>query len=149
MTTLPVHTPIKNPIITNPIKIFPATLPPQYEPIKELGVFDQLPADVQKQLTDMSTKNLTAAVKAKAEKAMADELAKPETQDKLMAEVRALGDSVVKCDEAFERVRVGLGKVDSNNYKDKNGRPIPKFQPRWVGYQKVCSKGRVISSRQS
>ena len=57
---------------------------------------------------------------------------------RVMDEVKALGDNAVKVDEAFERVRVGLGKVDQNDYKDKNGNPVPKFQPTWVGYQKVA-----------
>ncbi|KIJ60872.1 hypothetical protein HYDPIDRAFT_43068 [Hydnomerulius pinastri MD-312] len=93
-------------------------LPPSYDSIKELGVFDQLPVDT------------------KAQVAIANEVSKSDTMDKLMDEVKALGDSVLKVDEAFERVRVNLGTVDKNDYKDKQGNPVPKFQPTWVAYQK-------------
>src|SRR4051812_4886833 len=111
------------------------SLPPAYNSIKELGVYDQLPADVKNQLPNLAA--LPPTAKAKAEEAMAKEVAKPETQKTLMDEVKALGNSAVMVDEAFERVKVGLGKVDSNDYKDKNGKPIAKFQPTWIGYQKV------------
>ncbi|KAF9226019.1 hypothetical protein BS17DRAFT_867367 [Gyrodon lividus] len=109
-------------------------LPPAYDSIKELGVFDQLPADVKNQLNSLPS--IHAQAQAKAQEAITDEVAKSDTTDKLMEEVKALGDSVLKVDEAFERVRVNLGVVDNNDYKDKDGNPIPKFQPTWVDYQK-------------
>jgi len=112
------------------------SLPPAYDTIKELGVYDQLPSDVKSQMVSLAS--LPPSVQKKAQEAMTAEVSKDETTDKLMAEVTALGDSVVKVDEAFERVKIGLGKVDANNYKDKNGKPVAKFQPTWIGFQKVC-----------
>jgi len=109
-------------------------LPPAYDSIKELGVYDQLPVDVKNQLNSLTS--IHPAAQTKAQEAIADEVSKSETTDKLMDEVKALGDSVLKVDEAFERVRINLGTVDSNDYKDSQGNPIPKFQPTWVDYQK-------------
>ena len=116
-------------------------LPPAYDSIKELGVYDTLPSDVKAELPNLV--NLPPSVQEKGLAAMANEAAKPETKVNLMEEVQALADGAVKVDEAFERVRVGLGQVDSNNYKDKQGNPVPKFQPTWVGYQKACRLTRV------
>jgi predicted nuclease with TOPRIM domain len=73
-----------------------------------------------------------------AQEAMEKELAKPETINKLLAEVRALAGGAKKVDDAFERVRVGLAAVDENNYRDRNGE-IRKFQPTWVDFQKVSN----------
>ena len=46
---------------------------------------------------------------------------------------------VVKVDQAFNRVKKGLGEVDAKGYKDKDGNLIPKLKSTWVGYQKVSS----------
>ncbi|PPR02764.1 hypothetical protein CVT24_002252 [Panaeolus cyanescens] len=110
------------------------SLPPAYDSIKELGVYDTLPSDIKSSLPNLV--NLPKSVQEKAQAAMADEVTKPSTQQSLMDEVKALGDSVIVVDEAFERVKIGLGKVDQNDYKDKNGNPVPKYQPTWIGYQK-------------
>jgi hypothetical protein len=69
--------------------------------------------------------------------AMAKEAAKPETISKLLVEVRALAGSAKKVDHAFERVRIGLGKVDDHHYRGRDGEPIPKFQGRWISFQKA------------
>lgn len=127
-----------SPLVNIPTKFSPVdpTLPPAYDSIKELGVYDDLPSDVKAQIGKLA-QGIPLAAQAKAQAAMAAEASKPETVDKLMSEVRLLGDSVARVDDEFERVRVGLGKVDQNSYKDKNGNPIAKFQPSWVEYQKV------------
>lgn len=57
----------------------------------------------------------------------------------LMDEVMALRDSAIKIDQAFERVSRGLGQIDAKDYKDKNDKPIQKFQLTWVDYQTVSS----------
>ena len=85
------------------------------------------------QLKQLQDKGVSDAVKEKAQAAIADELAKPETAKNLLEEVKKLGDSAIKIDQAFERVKNDLGKVDQNNYKDKNGKPIAKLQPTWIG----------------
>ncbi|KAH8078429.1 hypothetical protein BXZ70DRAFT_961750 [Cristinia sonorae] len=109
-------------------------LPPQYDVIRELGVYDQLPIEVQSSLKGLVL--LPPSVRDVAHQAISEEVAKPDTQDKLLKEVNDLNDSVIKVDQAFERVRVGLGQVDNNNYTDPNGLLVPKFQPTWVGFQK-------------
>jgi hypothetical protein len=77
--------------------------------------------------------------------AIVAELATPETKRKLMQEVEALANSVIQLNEDFERVRVGLAKIDDHNYMDKDGKPVDKFQPTWVNYQRVgaISNGAV------
>ena len=117
-------------------------LPPDYDTIRDLGVFDQLPWDIQAELLDLPTYSLSPSAKARADDAMIKHLEKGDTRKSLMEEVKALRDNAVKVDEAFERVRKGLGEVDANDYKDKDGKLIPKFQSTWEGYQKV---GSVIS----
>lgn len=114
-------------------------LPPQYDIINELGAYAQLPWDIQAQLLELPGYSLPPSAKAKAEDAMIKHLEKADTQKSLMEEAKALRDNAIKVDEAFERVRKGLGNVDANDYKDKDGNPIPKFQSTWDGYQKVSS----------
>lgn len=87
------------------------------------------------QLTQLQSKPLPPSVQAVAQQAMAEKMADPQTATDLLTEVQGLSDSVIKIDAAFERVKQDLGKVDDNNYLDKNGQPIPKLQPTWIGYQ--------------
>ena len=115
---------------------------PPYDSIRESGVYDQLPPDVRTQLLHLTSYHLPPGAQATAEDAMIEHLDKSETRQSLMDEARALRDRAVKVDEAFERVRKGLRQVDAKNYKDKDGKPIQKFQSTWAGYQKV---GSVIS----
>ena len=114
-------------------------LPPPYDSIRELGVYDQLPPDVRTQLLDLAGYHLPPWAQATAEDAMIEYLDKAETRQSLMDEARALRDRAVKVDEAFERVRKALRQVDAKNYKDKNDKSIPKFQSTWASYQKVSS----------
>lgn len=93
----------------------------------------------QAQLKAFTDAGVPDSVKATAHAAIAAELAKPETAQKLLEEVQALGDSAIKIDQAFERVKIDLGTVDNNNYKDKDGKPLAKLQPTWIGFQQVCS----------
>jgi hypothetical protein len=119
-------------------------LPPAYDSIKELGVYDSLPNDVKANLPSLV--GLPQSVQEKAQAAMTAEAEKDETKTLLLEEVEALADSAVKVDEAFERVRIGLGTVDKNDYKDKKGNPVPKFQPTWVEYQKVITSISIVSN---
>jgi len=97
-----------------------ATAPPSY---------DAAMADIQK----LKSK-IDADSQKKAEDAMAAEFAKPETSKKLLEEVKALGDAALKVDQTFVKVSSQLGEVDKNEYKDKNGKPIPKLKPQWDGF---------------
>ncbi|KAF8601209.1 hypothetical protein BDV93DRAFT_524930 [Ceratobasidium sp. AG-I] len=97
-----------------------ATAPPSY---------DAAMADVEKLKSKMNIDT-----QKKAEDAMATEFAKPETNKKLLEEVRALGDAAIKVDQTFSKVSSQLADVDNNNYKDKNGKPIPKLKPQWDGF---------------
>jgi len=100
-----------------------ATAPPSY---------DAAMADIQK----LKSK-VTADSQKKAEDAMAAEFAKPETSKKLLEEVKALGDAALKVDQSFVKVSNQLADVDKNEYKDKNGKPIPKLKPQWDGFHKT------------
>ena len=100
-------------------------LPPPYE---QPPVYNQLPSVV---IGDPSPPHVTA------QEAIVVGLATPETRTRLMQQVEALADRALEVNEDFERIRVGLGKVDEKNYKDKDGKPVDKFQPTWIGYKKV------------
>jgi hypothetical protein len=80
---------------------------------------------------------VSSLVHSTAQDAIVAGLASPETKTKLMQEVGALADSALKVSEAFERIRVGLGRVDEQNYTGKDDKPVDKFQPTWISYQKV------------
>ena len=116
-----------------------SNFPPPYDSVRNLGVYDQLAPDVRTQLLGLTSYHLPSWAQATAEGAMIEPLDKAETRQNLMDEARALRDRAVKVDRAFERVRKGLRQVDAKNYNDKNGKPIPKFQSTWAGYQKVSS----------
>lgn len=106
-------------------------LPPAYDYITmEPGFYDQLTPD------DLPS-YLSPPDLVKTGTAMTKYFEKHGIQKSLTDEVKALGDSVVKVDEAFERVRQELKKIDTNDYKDKDGKPIPKFQSTWVDFQTV------------
>lgn len=100
-----------------------ATAPPSY---------DAAMADIEKVKS-----KLTPDSQKKAEDAMAAEFAKPETNKKLLEEVKALGDAAIKVDQTFSKVSNELKDVDDNNYKDKNGKPVPKLKPQWDGFHEV------------
>ena len=102
------------------------TAPPTYE-------------QAQAQLNELLDKGVSDAIKEKAQAAIAEELAKPEMAENLLDEVKKLADSAIKIDQAFSRVKVDLGTVDQNNFKDKDGKPLPKLQPTWIGFQQVGS----------
>ncbi|KAG8776465.1 hypothetical protein FRC12_000899 [Ceratobasidium sp. 428] len=70
----------------------------------------------------------------KAEAAMATAFADPKTNQQLLTEVRALSDAAIKIDQKFVSVSGELKLVDDNNYKDKNGNPVPKLKPQWDGF---------------
>jgi hypothetical protein len=70
---------------------------------------------------------------------LCNQLPAAQTKASLMNEVMALRDSAIKIDQAFERVSQGLGQIDAKDYKDKNDKPIQKFQLTWVDYQTVSS----------
>ena len=108
-------------------------LPPPYE---QPPVYDQLlPLDI---VGDPSPPtHVSALVHSTAQEAIVAQLATPETKTKLVQEVEALADSALKVNESFERIKVGLGKIDEKNYEDKDGNLVDKFQPTWMGYQKV------------
>lgn len=86
---------------------------------------------------DQIKAKLNAELQKKAEDAMAAEFEKPETNKKLLDEVKALGDAAIKVDQTFVKVSSELRNVDDNNYKDNHGNPIPKLKPTWDGFHNV------------
>ncbi|KAB5591448.1 hypothetical protein CTheo_5093 [Ceratobasidium theobromae] len=91
--------------------------------------YEDAQRDVDK-LKDSMTPDKQRAVS----KAIADFLADPETSKRLLQQVQYLSDSTKKLHDAFNRISIGLGEVDQNNYKDEHGKPLPKFEPQWDGY---------------
>jgi hypothetical protein len=90
--------------------------------------------------------HVPALVHPTAQDTTVAEVATPETKTRLMQEVQSLADSVLKVSNAFERIRVDLGKVDEKNHRDKDGKLFDKFQPAWIGYQKVTVVPRMSFS---
>lgn len=118
---------------------------PPHDSIREFVVHDRLRPDVRTQLLDLesSSYHLPSWGQATAEDMMIEHLDNADTRQSLVDEVRALRHRAAKVDEAFERVRKGLRRleVDAKIHKDKehDGKPIPKFESTWAGYQKVSS----------
>ena len=115
---------------------------PHYDSIRELGAYDQLPSDVKAQLPQifgLPGYSLPPLAKVKAEDAMIEYPEKTDTPESLSEKLKVFGDNVVKVDQAFKRVKKGLGEVDAKDYKDNGGKLIPKLQSTWVGYQDVSS----------
>ena len=81
--------------------------------------------------------NLPPENKEKVCDAIVEEIAKPETNVQLQSEIKKLAYHATTVDGAFGSVRSGLKMLDNQNVKDKHGRPIPKFHPRWVEFQNV------------
>ena len=111
---------------------------PPYGSNRELGAYDQLPSDVKDQLPQLLGLpgcSLPPSAKVRAE----EHSEKAGTPESLMEKLKVFGDNVVMVDQAFERVKKGLGEVDAKNYKDSGGNIIPKLQSTWVGYQDVSS----------
>ncbi|KAJ3565133.1 hypothetical protein NP233_g7829 [Leucocoprinus birnbaumii] len=90
--------------------------------------------DVMQRLEELRKRGLTSEEKSKAYNAMSSKIIS--SQEEIAKGVRELADQAVKTDRTFETIQRGLATVDQNNYKDKNGKPIPKLQPTWVKYQK-------------
>ncbi|KAF9226017.1 hypothetical protein BS17DRAFT_776475 [Gyrodon lividus] len=87
-----------------------------------------------KQVEDLQKKGLSPEVKIKVDTAMAERATS--SKDDIIAEIKELVQRAINTDKTFENIRVQLGVVDQNDYKDKYGAAIPKLQPTWVKYQK-------------
>lgn len=59
----------------------------------------------------------------------------PSTSEKIVKEVQDLFDRAMAMSQSFEHIKIELGKVDANEYKDKDDKPLEKLQPTWIGYQ--------------
>ncbi|KAF5376271.1 hypothetical protein D9615_008556 [Tricholomella constricta] len=84
------------------------------------------------QLQNLTSKPLPIGVQYTAIKAMEKELARPETTQSLFREVKQLIEDIIKIDQAFERVKTELGRIDDRIFI---GKPAEDFQPRWIGIQ--------------
>jgi len=67
--------------------------------------------------------------------AMDKHISDPSTKEKLLAEIQDLFDRATAMTDSFERIKVQLGVVDAQDYKDGNGKPLGKLQPTWIGFQ--------------
>lgn len=117
-----------------------SALRPLYDSIRELDTCDLqqlLRWSVQAQLLDFPGYSLQPSAMAEDGMTRIKYLEKADTREGLMEEAKSFRYCAAKVDAAFERVRKGLEKVDASDYKDKDGKPIQKLQPTWVGYQRV------------
>lgn len=100
--------------------------------------------DAQKDIDNL-TKTMTADKQKAADMEIAKKMGHPNTAEDLLKQVQDLVDSTRKVYNAFDKVSTGLGDVDKNNYKDENGKPLPKLKPQWDVYRGVglfCSRRR-------
>lgn len=92
--------------------------PPSYEAV--LAHYEEL---VKKGFPD--------SVKAKAEEAVTKAIGDSATQQSLVKEVLELSESAINIDRAFQRVSVGLGKVDEQGFPTSDGKELEKLRPQW------------------
>ena len=84
-----------------------------------------------------TVRSLSPEKKKTVRDSIAEEIAKDETSNQLLSEIKKLAHRAASVDEAFGSVRSGLKMLDEQNLKDKDGTPILKFHSRWVEFQKV------------
>ncbi|KAJ3559567.1 hypothetical protein NP233_g11235 [Leucocoprinus birnbaumii] len=77
---------------------------------------------------------------------MGSDAARPNPYGGLIEEVKALDNSANRIDKAIERIRVVLSGLDANGYKDKGGRPIPKFQLLGSGIRSMLWGSRDVAT---
>ncbi|KAG5642484.1 hypothetical protein DXG03_002734 [Asterophora parasitica] len=89
--------------------------------------------DALKQLQKFTAGPLPTDVQCTALKSMEKELSKPETTQSILREVKHLMEKVIKIDQAFERVKTEVERIDGMPFI---GKPVEKFRPRWIGLQR-------------
>ncbi|KAF8601192.1 hypothetical protein BDV93DRAFT_558686 [Ceratobasidium sp. AG-I] len=57
----------------------------------------------------------------------------------LVKEIQTLSDRTSTMKGLFERVGTGLGRFDTNGYKDRGGKQLENLQPVWTGFQQRFS----------
>ncbi|KAF8069965.1 hypothetical protein FPV67DRAFT_1667868 [Lyophyllum atratum] len=85
-----------------------------------------------RQLELLKSQPIPLEIRCTAHKAMEKELSKPEITRSCLEEVKQLIDIVIKIDQAFERIKTDLGKIDNSYIICK---PVHKFQPSWIALQ--------------
>ncbi|KAH8078427.1 hypothetical protein BXZ70DRAFT_663104 [Cristinia sonorae] len=88
-------------------------------------------------LKQLEQDGMTPEVKADVYSTMAGKI--DSSRADIVTEVEQLAYRAVATDEAFESIRTQLAVVDQNEYKDQFGRPVPRMQPTWIGYQRRYS----------
>ncbi|PPR08019.1 hypothetical protein CVT24_011080 [Panaeolus cyanescens] len=86
-----------------------------------------------KQIKDLRARKMTTDERTKAFHAMSEKI--QASSDDIKEQVKKLAEQTTKTKDAFEFIRRKLHLVDENHYKDKNGRPVAKFEPTWKRYQ--------------
>lgn len=69
--------------------------------------------------------------------AMTKQATDPATTEKMVQEIQDLFGRTIAMGESFERVKIELGRVDANGYKDQDGKPLERLQSTWIGFQNV------------
>lgn len=80
---------------------------------------------------------MTPELQVKANVAMLNKAATPDTTEKLLEAVKELSDGAKKVYQAFNEVFIGLEEVDKNNYTDEHGKPLEKLHLKWDDYRNV------------
>ncbi|KAB5588817.1 hypothetical protein CTheo_7739 [Ceratobasidium theobromae] len=78
---------------------------------------------------------MTPELQVKANVAMLNKAATPDTTEKLLEAVKELSDGAKKVYQAFNEVFIGLEEVDKNNYTDEHGKPLEKLHLKWDDYR--------------
>ncbi|KAF8601207.1 hypothetical protein BDV93DRAFT_524928 [Ceratobasidium sp. AG-I] len=89
----------------------------------------------QQELQQLKKNGLTASKLNAAYAAMTERATDAATTEKMVKEIQDLFDSAMAMSKSFEHIKIELGNVDANEYKDKDGKPLEKLQPTWVGFQ--------------
>ncbi|KAJ3567490.1 hypothetical protein NP233_g6330 [Leucocoprinus birnbaumii] len=104
--------------------------------LSESGVEESSKSSLPIQRVQPGTNETSERIQNDAWAFMPDKDAGQQVRKVFTDEIKVLGDNTKKADEAFERVRVGLGGIDAKKYIGKDGKPIRKFQGEWAEYQK-------------
>ncbi|KAG6877277.1 hypothetical protein C0992_010378 [Termitomyces sp. T32_za158] len=90
--------------------------------------------EILQRLEAMAVRDLPLGAKLVAQNAMREEIEKTLGSEQIVKETKQLFDSVIKIDQGFERVKIGLGGIDSVRFR---GKPVEQLQPQWVEHQHV------------
>lgn len=101
-----------------------------------------------KELAQLKSNGINPSLLKDAYAAMAEKAANPATTAQLLEEIRALSNRTIAINDSFTRIQGLLSQVDTRNHTYKDGRPLEKLEPIWVGFRNVSfgSKNLTLCS---